>query len=86
MGCRPWVKERGSVKAKFRVDRAPSPRRYSVDGGDAHGVKFAVQRLAPEIQKALKLGEFWRKIEVLPDEALQQARMIGHTIQNLGGR
>jgi hypothetical protein len=50
---------------------------------DPHRVKLAFDILAPEIEKPAQLGEIRGKVELLPDEALQQVWVIGQVVDNL---
>src|SRR5260370_1625981 len=39
----------------------------------------------PEVQKFPQFGKVRMQVVTLPDETLQNARMIGHSIENIGG-
>src|SRR5260370_18490702 len=52
---------------------------------DLHGVEPALDMAAPKIEKPAQLGEVRRGIQVLPDENLQQVRMVGEGISYLRG-
>jgi hypothetical protein len=48
-------------------------------------VKLALDIAAPEFQKASQLRKIRGKIELLPDEALQQIGVIRQTVDDLRG-
>src|SRR2546430_1327090 len=48
-----------------------------------HRMQLALDIGAPEFEKAPQLGIIRRKIEVLPDEALEQGRVIRQAIDDL---
>jgi hypothetical protein len=50
---------------------------------DPHGVDHRVDLAPPEVQEALDPGEVRRLVERLPQELLQQGRMVGHVIDDL---
>src|SRR3984893_7795306 len=50
---------------------------------DFHGMELALDVAAPEVEEPAQLGEFRGKIELLPDEALQQVGMIGKMVDDL---
>ena len=50
---------------------------------DVHGVQLALNAVAPEFEKALQFRVIRRQVEFLPDEALQQGRMVGEMIDDL---
>jgi hypothetical protein len=52
---------------------------------DLYGMEFALDVVAPEIEKPAQLGKIRGKIELLPDEALQQVGMIGKMVDDLRG-
>src|SRR6516162_180709 len=52
---------------------------------DLYGMEFALDVVAPEIKKPAQLGKIRGKIELLPDEALQQIGMIGKMVDDLRG-
>ena len=54
--------------------------------GDGDGMKQAVQLPRPEIEKLLQLGEMRVQVVLLPDVGLQDSGMIGHSVQDVGGR
>jgi hypothetical protein len=60
-------------------------RRDNLDMTDPYRVQRAVKVLGPEVQKPMEFGEFGRKIEFLPDEALQYPGVIGHVVKDFGG-
>src|SRR5436190_191 len=49
-------------------------------------MQLALDVGAPEFQEALQLGIIRREIEFLPDEALEQGRVIRQAIDDLCGR
>jgi hypothetical protein len=50
-----------------------------------HRVEFAFDIAAPEFEKAAQLREVRGNVELLPDEALQEAGMIRQTVDDLRG-
>lgn len=53
---------------------------------DLYGMEFALDVVAPEIKKPAQLGKIRGKIELLPDETLQQIGVIWKTVDDLRGR
>lgn len=47
-------------------------------------MQLAVEVPAPEIQKFFQLGKARRQVKILPDIALQERRMIGQAVEDLG--
>jgi len=60
-------------------------RRYELGGADAHGVQLAIQRAFPESQKLVQHRKLRCDVQILPDETLQQPRVVGQMIQDFGG-
>ncbi len=52
---------------------------------DGNLEKFPIQRGFPEMQEFLQNREARRDIQILPDIALQQGRMVGQVVENFGG-
>ena len=50
-----------------------------------HRVELAFEIAAPEFEKAAQLREVRSNVQLLPDEALQQVRMIRQTVDDLRG-
>jgi hypothetical protein len=48
-----------------------------LDARYPHGVQFAFDFAGPEIEEAVQYGKSRCEIHVLPDEALQNARVVG---------
>jgi hypothetical protein len=46
-------------------------------------MELTLDTSAPEFQKAAELGKVRSDIELLPDKALQQIRVVGETIDDL---
>src|SRR5690606_31596591 len=74
------------MQDELALERAPFAGRNHLPMDVTHRVQRAIQLLLPKLQKALHLREVGRKIVVLPDVALQEGGMIGHAIEDLGGR
>ena len=75
-----------SVDLEDRLGGSDGGRFDGIGAGDLHRVQRRVDIVLPEIQEAVELGELGRHVVLLPQEALQHARMIGHPIEDLGGR
>ena len=74
------------MRAKRRADVA-EPRPYERSRlADPDGVQPALEITAPEFQKAAQLGEIRSRVELLPDEALQQVGVIRQMVDDLCGR
>lgn len=54
--------------------------------GDIDAVQGAIEFLFPKIEEIIKLGEFGCEVIFLPDEFLQNLRVVGHVIENLRRR
>lgn len=54
--------------------------------GDINGMQLAFDFLDPEIQKPFELREMRGTVVILPDEFLQQFRVIGQVVKNLRRR
>jgi len=52
----------------------------------ANRVKLAVEVAAPEFEEPAQLGEIRGKVELLPDEALQQVGVVRQMVNDLRGR
>lgn len=46
------------------------------------GVDFAIKLAVPEVDEFIQYRKFWRNVQLLPDEALQQFRVVGHVIED----
>src|SRR5689334_21561991 len=53
---------------------------------DGDGEQRSVELFLPEREKVVQRRKFWKEIVVLPDECLQQRRVIRHPIENLRRR
>jgi hypothetical protein len=49
-----------------------------------HGVKFAVDIARPEIEELCKHWVLWCEIQMLPEKFLEETRVIGHVVEDLG--
>src|SRR6516164_7325770 len=73
------------MQAKRGADVA-EPRPYERSRlADPDGVQSALEIAAPEFQKATQLGEIRSRVELLPDEALQQVGVIRQMVDDLRG-
>lgn len=52
--------------------------------GDADGVEFGVEFGAPEVEEFVEHGKLRGDVEQLPDELLQDGRMVGQMVEDLG--
>ncbi len=52
--------------------------------GHAYMMQLAVEVPAPKVEKFLEFGKTRGKVEVLPDIGLQERRMIGQAVEDLG--
>src|SRR4051794_25713258 len=75
----------GSVQGQRVLDMAEASRAEAGALLDVYRVQFALDAAAPEFEKALQLRIIRRQIEFLPDEALQQRRIIRQMINDLRG-
>ena len=74
------------MQAKRGADVA-EPRPYERSRlADPDGVQPALEITAPEFQKATQLGEIRSRVELLPDEALQQVGVIRQMVDDFCGR
>src|SRR4051794_8088738 len=71
------IKARGETEFR-RLDQ--------LRAADPDAVQLALEVLVPEIEELAQLGEAGGQVQVLPDVALQHVPMIGHPVENLGGR
>src|SRR6516162_988818 len=62
-----------------------TPRRKSCLA-NLYGMELAFNILPPEIEKPAQFGKIRSQVELLPDEALQQVRVIGEMVDDLRGR
>lgn len=69
---------------ELRVEDAPVARPDQVAMGNAHRMQPALDIALPELQEAAELGEGRRLVERLPEEGLQQPRMVGHVVEDMG--
>ena len=68
------------------IDTAPFARPAPVGMRNANGVDDRLDFPSPVIKESGQSWEFRRGIEALPAEALQQARMVGHIVQDFCGQ
>src|SRR6185369_6521225 len=76
----------GSVKAELGSQRLQLRRLDEPAVADGDLEEWPIQGARPEIQEALQRREIGEEVVLLPDVALQQARMVGHAVQDLGRR
>ena len=74
------------MQADFRTHVAHVERAQDPALGDAHGMELAIEFRLPEFQELAQDRIFRVEIVFLPDESLQQFRMIGHVIENFSRR
>ena len=81
-GARP--EPAGRIQRELPVGVAQLGRADQRGGGDADGMQGPLDLAAPELEEAGELGEVRREVQLLPDEGLQDARMVRHVVQDLG--
>ena len=54
--------------------------------GDVDGVQLALDLRDPEIEELVQLGIAGRDIVMLPDERLEDTRMVGQVVGDVGRR
>ena len=74
------------MQAKRRADVTEPRPCESSRLADPDRVELALEIAAPEFQKAAQLGKIRRYIQLLPDKALQQVRIIRQMVDDLCGR
>src|SRR5262245_52466878 len=74
---------RHSVQPELAIDEPKLLWRDEPPMGDAHPVERSVKIGFPEIQEMQKLREFGSEVEVLPDIALQQSRVVRQSVEDL---
>jgi hypothetical protein len=74
------------MQAKRCADVAKPGPPEKASLANPHRVKLTLKIAAPEFQKAAQLRKVWGNVKPLPDEALQQIRMIRKMIDDLCGR
>ena len=52
---------------------------------NVYRMQFAFDAAPPELEEPLELGEIGRQIELLPNEALQESRVVGQMVDDLRG-
>src|SRR5689334_19604761 len=74
-----------SVQAELRPHSPELGRldQAAVRHGDR--MQYAFDRVAPELEETAQLRKAGRQIVVLPDKSLQQGRVIGKPIEDVGG-
>jgi hypothetical protein len=65
------------VQPEAGVDVPHFARTDELDARDPHGVQLAFDVAGPEIEEAVQHGKSRSEIHVLPDETLQNARVVG---------
>ena len=75
----------GSVQRHGVVDMTEAGRPETGALLHIHGMQLTLDVGAPEFEKAPQFGIVGCKIEFLPDEALEQGRMIRQAIDDLSG-
>ena len=74
------------MQPELAIDEAKLLRRNKPPMSDAHPVKWPIEIGFPEIQEIQEFRKLGGNIEVLPDIALQESRVIGPTVEDLCGR
>jgi hypothetical protein len=73
-----------SVKAEFRADhpqfRGFDQRRMA----DDDLMDCSIELFRPEFEKFPQFRKFWLKVVLLPDEGLNDRRMVWHPIEDIG--
>src|SRR5258708_30113018 len=77
---------RNSVQPELRADRLEFRRLDEACMSYRHRMKQAIEFARPEVEELLELGEMRMQVVLLPDEVLQNVRVIGHSIKDTGGR
>src|SRR5687767_3262623 len=72
------------MQAKLAFDEGELGRRDQPPMRDPDTIERAVEIGGPEVQKIRKLGKARREIVILPDIALEEARMVRDAIEDLG--
>src|SRR4051812_5573633 len=75
-----------SVQSQRVLDVAEAGRAGAATLAHIHRMQLPLDVRAPEFEKAPQLGIIGREIEFLPDEALQQGRVVRQAIDDLCGR
>src|SRR5580700_8965208 len=75
-----------SVQREQMLDVADSVRGAAAALLHIHRMQLALDVAAPEFEEALEFGIIGGQVEFLPDEALQQGRVVRQVIDDLGGR
>src|SRR5258707_12330962 len=73
-----------SVQRQRMLEVAEAARAEAAALLYTHRMQLAVDAAAPEFEKALQFRIIRRQVEFLPDEALQQSRMVRQMIDDLG--
>lgn len=71
------------MEADFGSDVAHVQRRQDSALGHAHRMKFSLQRALPKVQELVQHRKFGCHVEFLPNECLEQARVVGHVVEDL---
>src|SRR5260370_12375382 len=77
--------EARSVQAKFPADGLEFRWLNQICMGNRDGMQRTIEFARPEVQKSPQFGKVRVQVVKLPDKALQDARMIGHPIENISG-
>jgi hypothetical protein len=80
-----WSAEARSVQAEFPADGLEFRRLNQICMGNRDGMQGTGEFGRPEVQKFPQFGKVRMEVVKLQDKALQDARMIGHPIENIGG-
>jgi hypothetical protein len=78
-------REARSIQAEFPADSPEFRWPNQTCMGNRDGVQGTVEFARPEVQKFPQFGKVRMQVVKLPDIALQDARMIGHPIENIDG-
>jgi hypothetical protein len=85
-GDSPMMARTRSVQVEFGTDRSQLGGFDQSAMGDLDRMQGAIERFLPEREKAPQFWELWKEIVMLPDEGLQQVRVIGQVVEDLGCR
>src|SRR5437660_11003120 len=53
---------------------------------DVDGMQLALDVAAPELEESVEFGKFGGEVEFLPDEGLEQRRVVRQAVNDLGRR
>src|SRR5688572_2048348 len=84
LGSGPTIVGKPSMQVQFRTNEAVCAWSDQGVGRDFDRVELSIQFAFPEGEELAKHGIARSYVHFLPDKALQQARVIGHVVQDLG--